>query len=67
MHQAGAPTRYFQMTPSIDPQTARWALKNCHLYRNRFTLSDLLFYLGWWNDAFIERLIARAEALDAGL
>lgn len=67
MHQAGAPTRYFQMTPSIDPQTARWALKNCHLYRNRFTLSDLLFYLGWWNDAFIERLIARAEELDAGL
>lgn len=67
MHQAGAPTHYYQMTPPIDPETARWALRNCHLYRNRFTLSDLLFYLGWWNEEFIERLIARAGELDAGI
>ena len=67
MHAAGAPTHYSQMTPPIDPETARWALRDCHLYRNRFTLSDLLFYLGWWNEDFIERLIKRAEELDAGL
>ena len=67
MHAAGAPTRYCQMTPAIDAKTARWALRDCHLYRNRFTLSDLLFYLGWWNEEFIERLIRRAEELDAGL
>lgn len=67
MHAAGAPTRYSQMTPPIDPDTARWALRDCHLYRNRFTLSDLLFYLGWWNEEFIERLIERAAELDAGL
>lgn len=67
MHAAGAPTRYRQMTPTIDPDTARWALRDCHLYRNRFTLSDLLYYIGWWNESFIERLIQRAEELDAGL
>ena len=67
MRAAGAPTHYSQMTPSIDEKTARWALRNCHLYRNRFTLSDLLFYIGWWNDDFIERLIQRASELDAGL
>ena len=67
MHAAGAPTRYCQMTPPIDAKTARWALLNCHLYRNRFTLSDLLYYIGWWKEDFIERLIARAEELDAGL
>lgn len=67
MHAAGAPTHYSQMTPPIDAETARWALRDCHLYRNRFTLSDLLFYLGWWNEEFIERLIERAAELDAGL
>lgn len=67
MHAAGAPTHYSQMTPAIDADTARWALRDCHLYRNRFTLSDLLFYLGWWNEEFVERLIKRAEELDAGL
>lgn len=67
MHAAGAPTRYSQMSPPIDEETARWALRDCHLYRNRFTLSDLLFYLGWWNEEFIERLIRRAEELDAGI
>ncbi|MDO4288196.1 MAG: iron-containing alcohol dehydrogenase [Eubacterium sp.] len=67
MRAAGAPTHYSQMTPPIDEKTARWALLDCHLYRNRFTLSDLLFYLGWWNQEFIERLIQRAAALDAGL
>lgn len=67
MHAAGAPTRYSQMTPAIDEDTARWALRDCHLYRNRFVLADLLFYLGWWNEDFINRLITRADELDAGL
>ena len=29
-------------------QTARWALGNCHLMRDRFTLADLLFFAGRW-------------------
>jgi glycerol-1-phosphate dehydrogenase [NAD(P)+] len=35
--------------------------------RNRFTLSDLLFVLGWWNEAFVERLLERARSVGGGL
>jgi glycerol-1-phosphate dehydrogenase [NAD(P)+] len=67
MHKAGAPTRFSQMTPTVNATTARWAITNCHLFRNRFTLSDLMFYTGWWTDEFINRVIDRAEKIDAGL
>ena len=67
MHEAGCPTHYAQMTPMIDKATGRWAVQCCHLYRNRFTLIDFLYYIGWWNDEFVERVMERAGALDAGL
>jgi glycerol-1-phosphate dehydrogenase [NAD(P)+] len=34
--------------------------------RNRFTLADLLFFLGWWDDAFVERLLERVRCAGAG-
>jgi glycerol-1-phosphate dehydrogenase [NAD(P)+] len=46
---------------------ARWALANCHLMRNRFTLADLLFLAGVWDDAFIERILERARSAKGGL
>lgn len=67
MHEAGAPTRYSQLTPPVDEKTVRWALENCILYRNRFTLPDLLYYLGWWNESFVDRILDYANNLDAGL
>lgn len=67
MHEAGCPTHYSQMTPVIDAETGRWAVRDCHLYRNRFTLVDFLYYIGWWNEEFMERIIKRAAELDAGL
>ena len=67
MQRAGAPTRYSGLTPAVDAKTARWAMNNCHLFRNRFTLSDLLYFLGWWNEGFVERILARADAIGAGL
>jgi glycerol-1-phosphate dehydrogenase [NAD(P)+] len=42
---------------------AFWALRNCHLMRNRFTLADLLFFVGWWDDEFVERLFDRARSV----
>ncbi|MDR1388827.1 MAG: iron-containing alcohol dehydrogenase [Treponema sp.] len=65
MQRAGAPTRFCQM--GIDADTAKWAITNCHLFRNRFTLADMLFYTGWWNDDFINRITGRAHSMDAGL
>jgi hypothetical protein len=35
--------------------------------RNRFTLADLLFYAGWWDGAFVERLLDRARSAGGGL
>ena len=58
----GAPTRFEDLAPPVPPQTVRWAIKNCHFMRNRFTVVDLLFFLGWWDDAFVEGLLERSGA-----
>lgn len=64
---AGASVRFGDLDPPVAPQTARWAIRNCHLMRDRFTIVDLLFFLGWWKDAFIEKLLERAESVGGGL
>ena len=43
-----------------------WALRNCHLMRNRFTLADLLFFFGWWDGEFVEGLFDRAHSVGEG-
>ena len=35
--------------------------------RNRFSVIDLLHFTGVWNDEFVQMLLDRAEAMDAGL
>lgn len=64
---AGAPARFGDLDPPVSPEIARWAVRNCHLMRNRFTLADLLYFLGWWNEAFVERLLERARSVGGGL
>lgn len=58
--EAGAPARFRELDPPISGEIARWALRNCHLMRNRFTLADLLFFFGWWDDEFVEEKLERA-------
>lgn len=67
MHKANAPTRYSALNYPVPADTVRWAIKNCHLMRNRFSIIDLLNYTGVWSDEFVEKLIQRAEKMDAGL
>ena len=67
MHDANAPTRYSQLNYPVDAVTARWAMTNCHLMRNRFSVIDLLHFCGVWSEDFVQMLVERAEALDAGL
>lgn len=67
MHEANAPCRYSALNYPVDAKTAIWAMNNCHLMRNRFSVIDLLNYTGIWNEAFVQRVIARADSLDAGL
>ncbi len=67
LNDAGFPARFGDLDPPVSPQTARWAIGNCHLMRNRFTVADLLFFLGWWDDVLVERLLERARSVGAGL
>lgn len=67
MHEAKAPTRYSDLNYPVDAATVRWAITNCHLMRNRFSIIDLLHFCGVWNELFVDEIISRAEALDAGL
>ena len=67
LSDAGAPVRFGELDPPVAPEVVRWALGNCHLMRNRFTLADLLFFAGWWDDAFVERILERARSAGGGL
>ena len=67
MHKANAPCRYSVLNFPVDAKTATWAMNNCHLMRNRFSIIDLLHFSGVWNADFVQMVLDRAEALDAGL
>ena len=67
LRDAGAPARFGDLEPPVEPEVARWALGNCHLMRNRFTLADLLFFASRWDDAFVERALERALEAGGGL
>jgi glycerol-1-phosphate dehydrogenase [NAD(P)+] len=67
LREAGAPARFGELDPPVAPEVVRWALGNCHLMRDRFTLADLLFFAGWWDDAFVERILERARSAGGGL
>jgi glycerol-1-phosphate dehydrogenase [NAD(P)+] len=67
MHKAKAPTRYSALDYPVDAKTAIWAMTNCHLMRNRFSVIDLLHFTGVWSNEFVQMLIDRADSMDAGL
>lgn len=67
LREAGAPVRFGELDPPVAPDVTRWALRNCHLMRNRFTLADLLFFADLWDDAFVERILERARSAGGGL
>lgn len=67
LQDAGAPTRFAQLDPPVDAGTARWAIENCFLMRNRFGIVDLAFLGGVWTDAFVDGVLAEAGELGAGL
>lgn len=67
MHNADAPCRYKDLNYPVDAKTVIWAITNCHMMRNRFSIIDLLHFTGVWSDEFVQMVLDRAEALDAGL
>jgi len=65
LQRAQAPVRLSDL--GIDPERGRWALAHCHLMRDRFTIADLAFFMGRWEPANVDALIARVGALGGGL
>jgi len=69
---AGAAVTLSGLEPSVDPELGRWAVENCALMRNRFTVVDMLTLLGWWEAADVDEVLERAAraaaaaAADAG-
>ena len=60
LHAANAAAAFDDLEPLIDPQLARWAVENCALMRNRFTVVDLLTFLGWWTPDDVTEVLERA-------
>jgi len=67
LREAGAPTRFSELDNPSDPADVRWALENCHLMRNRFTIADLAFLTGNWTTELVEATLDEASDLGAGL
>jgi glycerol-1-phosphate dehydrogenase [NAD(P)+] len=65
LKDAGAPTRVSDL--GIGADRARWALANCHLMRDRYTVADLAFLTGRWEEADVDSLLEEAAAIGAGL
>ena len=64
LRDAGAPVRLSEL--GIDASRLRWALANCHLMRDRFTVADLAFFMGMFDDEGVDALLASAAQLGAG-
>jgi glycerol-1-phosphate dehydrogenase [NAD(P)+] len=60
LQRSGAPARMAELDPPVDAKTARWALANCQLMRDRFTIVDLAFFLGIWDSADVDSVLAAA-------
>jgi glycerol-1-phosphate dehydrogenase [NAD(P)+] len=66
LRRSGAPARMAQLDPPVDAQTTRWALANCHLMRDRFTVVDLACLLGVWQPADVDAVLAEAGIAGPG-
>jgi glycerol-1-phosphate dehydrogenase [NAD(P)+] len=67
LRDAGAPARFAELDPPVNPRQARWALRHAHLMRDRFSVLDLLAFAGRWDDAAVEGVLERAARAGGGL
>ncbi|HEX6022727.1 MAG TPA: hypothetical protein VFZ00_12075 [Solirubrobacter sp.] len=65
LRAARAPVRLTQL--GVRDATARWALAHAHLMSERFTVADLAFFMGIWDEPDVDALLVSAARLGAGL
>ena len=63
VHSAGAPVQFCELTPSVDQDAARWAVASCRFLRDRFSVADMAFFLGIWDESCVDSLLSDAAAL----
>jgi glycerol-1-phosphate dehydrogenase [NAD(P)+] len=56
MQAVGLPRTFRELAPPISEAEARTAFLTAHWIRRRFTLGDLIFFLGWDREALWTRL-----------
>jgi glycerol-1-phosphate dehydrogenase [NAD(P)+] len=61
--EARAPARIADLDPPASEPTVRWALRALPLMRDRFTVADLRFFAGAWDDATVDDLLVRSGIL----
>lgn len=61
---AGAATRVGALEPSPPPGVLGWALRALPLMRDRFTVADLRFFAGDWDDATLDELLSRSGIME---
>lgn len=61
--EAGHPLYFEELNVPVAESQARWAYQNAHLMRKRFSHADLLYYTGFWDDAWVDRIFARMHEL----
>ncbi len=61
LRAAGAPALLGELGSDVDTNTARWAVENCALMRERFTVVDLLTLLGWWTPSDLDEVLERVD------
>jgi glycerol-1-phosphate dehydrogenase [NAD(P)+] len=62
---ARAPLRLTEL--GVAAERGRWAIAHGHLMRDRFTVADLAFFMGLWDDDGVDSLLAETARLGVGL
>jgi glycerol-1-phosphate dehydrogenase [NAD(P)+] len=60
---SGLPMQWEDLPVPIPEHEARWAYANAHLMRHRFSHVDLLHFLGWFDESFVDRVFTRVREL----
>jgi glycerol-1-phosphate dehydrogenase [NAD(P)+] len=61
LKSGGAPSTFEDLDPTVDVATARWALWNGHLQRDRFLMADLAWFAGAWSEEVVARAVEAAS------
>ncbi len=63
--RAGAATVAAELDPPASPDVLRWAVRGLPLMRDRFTVADLRFFAGEWDDDNLDALLAQSGIVRA--